>query len=359
MGFGISFLPDGAPKTKSPVTYFADALELSEIADDAGLRFVKMTEHYLHPYGGYCPSPLMFLSAVAARTRQIRLFTGAILPVFHHPLQIASEVALLDALSGGRAEIGFARAYLPYEFEAFGIPLDESRDRFTQTVKAVTRLWREADVSIESEFFAFHKATVLPRCTQTPHPPVWVAAVRSRQSFAWIGEEGFKLLVTPGFTGPASISEFISIYRESFRAPPEGARSGQEVAISLPLYIRDTDAAACAEADSYLGRYLEVWADAAKAWDAVGSRDYPGYSGMAGTLRATTPEAMRRSGAAIVGCPQHVVEQIHRLREELSIDHILWQVDFGAMPGEAARQTLTRFIEKVLPACQLKSAQLV
>jgi alkanesulfonate monooxygenase SsuD/methylene tetrahydromethanopterin reductase-like flavin-dependent oxidoreductase (luciferase family) len=359
MGFGLSFLPDGAPKTKSPVTYFADALELSKIADDAGFRFVKMTEHYLHPYGGYCPSPLLFLSAVAARTRRIRLFTGGILPVFHHPIQIASEVALLDALSGGRAEIGFARAYLPYEFEAFGIPLDESRDRFTQTVKAVTRLWLESEVTIESEFFAFSKATVLPRCVQTPHPPVWVAAVRSRQSFAWIGEEGFKLLVTPGFVGRASLPEFISIYRESFRAPPGAEHCAQEVAISLPLYVRDTDSSACAEADSYLGRYLDVWADAAKAWDAAGSRDYPGYTGMAATLRNTTPEAMRRSGAAIVGCPLRVVEQVQRLREELSIDHILWQVDFGAMPGEQARRTLSLFIDKVLPSCHTECDQLV
>lgn len=355
MAFGISFLPDASAKTKSPVAYYADALDLSVIADEAGLGFVKMTEHYLHPYGGYCPNPLTFLAAVAARTKQIRLFTGCILPVFHHPIQIASEVALLDALSGGRAEIGFARAYLPYEFHAFGIPLDQSRERFTETVRAVVRLWSESDVTIDGEFFSFQKASILPRCTQSPHPPVWVAAVRSRQSFAWIGEAGLKLLVTPGFGELAPLREHISIYRDSFNGSRTGRGGGPEVALSLPLCIRETDASAWAEADRYLARYLQVWADAAKAWDTVGSADYPGYTGMAQTLGRTSPEFMRRSGAAIAGCPDRVAEQVLSLREELGIDHILWQIDFGAMPGDAAGRTLRLFIDEVLPRCPWES----
>src|SRR5438067_12875426 len=112
MQFGLSFLPDATPRTKSPADYYRDAVEFSVKADQAGLQFVKMTEHYLHAYGGYCPSPIAFLSGVATRTRRIRLLTGGILPVFHHPLQLAAETSMLDAISGGRAEVGFARAYL-------------------------------------------------------------------------------------------------------------------------------------------------------------------------------------------------------------------------------------------------------
>src|SRR5262249_25121779 len=143
MQFGLSFLPDHSPKTMAPRAYFEAALELARIADEGGLGYVKMTEHYLHPYGGYCPNPLIFLSAVSQRTSAIRLLTGGILPIFSHPLKIASDAALLDAISGGRVEIGFARAYLPYEFDAFGVNLDESRSRFYETVRTVLRLWTE------------------------------------------------------------------------------------------------------------------------------------------------------------------------------------------------------------------------
>jgi alkanesulfonate monooxygenase SsuD/methylene tetrahydromethanopterin reductase-like flavin-dependent oxidoreductase (luciferase family) len=115
MRFGLSFLPDADPRSKPATTYYEDALALAQFADWQGLHSIKMTEHYLHSYGGYCPSPLSFLSAVASCKRSIRLVTGAILPSFHHPIAIASETSMVDALSGGRLDVGFGRAYLPYD----------------------------------------------------------------------------------------------------------------------------------------------------------------------------------------------------------------------------------------------------
>ncbi len=154
-----------------------------------------MTEHYLHDYGGYCPSPLMFLSSVAAVTKRIRLMTGCILPAFHHPIQIASETALLDAISKGRLDVGFARAYLPYEFSAFGIDIETSRERYEQTIQSVKKLWTERNVTADTPFFRLKNVNCLPVPTQQPHPPIWGAAVNSRQSFAWLAEQGFQLLL--------------------------------------------------------------------------------------------------------------------------------------------------------------------
>ena len=148
MDFGLSFLPDSNATVKSASDYFSDAITLCILADKCGMKTVKMTEHYLHPYGGYCPSPLMFLSAVASVTKNIRLMTGCILPAFHHPIQIAATTSMLDALSAGRLDVGFARAYLPYEFEALNVNIDESRERFVETVSAVTKLWTTPKVSM-------------------------------------------------------------------------------------------------------------------------------------------------------------------------------------------------------------------
>ena len=87
-------------------------------------------EHYLYDWGGACPNPCVFLAAAAAITTRIRLTTGAVLPAFRHPVQLASELAMLDQLSGGRLDVGFARGFLPGEFELFGVPMGESRQRF-------------------------------------------------------------------------------------------------------------------------------------------------------------------------------------------------------------------------------------
>src|SRR3990167_6764994 len=99
MEFGLSFLPDANGEDLSATDYFKTALALSRLADAAGMKTIKITEHYLHPYGGFCPDPITFLAAVAACTKQIRLMTGCILPVFHHPVKIAAKTAMLDAIS--------------------------------------------------------------------------------------------------------------------------------------------------------------------------------------------------------------------------------------------------------------------
>lgn len=93
------------------------------------LSHVRTVEHYFNPYGGYSPNPLVFLNAAAMCSRTARLITGAALPVFSHPLKLAAEIAMLDAISGGRLEVSFARVFLPHEFARFGISVHESRTR--------------------------------------------------------------------------------------------------------------------------------------------------------------------------------------------------------------------------------------
>ena len=84
--------------------------------------------------------PLLFLTAVAQRTKNVRLITGAVLPAFNSPLKLAGEIGMLDGISGGRLEVGFARAFLPHEFAQFGVSLDESRRRFTEGLAQITML---------------------------------------------------------------------------------------------------------------------------------------------------------------------------------------------------------------------------
>ncbi|MBI3767939.1 MAG: LLM class flavin-dependent oxidoreductase [Deltaproteobacteria bacterium] len=348
MRCGLSFLPDVHPTVMSPTEYFANALALCAMADHAGLHSIKMTEHLLHPYGGYCPSPLAFFAAVAARTRSVRLITGGVLPSFHHPLQLAAETAMVDAISEGRLEVGFARGYMPYEFAALGVPIDQSRERFVATVETVLRLWTEESVSVDTPFFSFRDATCLPRPTQRPHPPVWVAASLSPESFAWIGRKGFKLMATFVLADRTFLKELIGIYREAFQSGGTTTRAA-EIAVSLPLYVAESDTRAREEGGRYLTRYFDVWEDAANAWEHARSGAYPGYAHLAQVIRASTPEHLQRAGSAVFGCPARVADHVAWLAEELRIDHVMWQVDFGAMPRETAVRSLGLFINEVMP----------
>ncbi|NDZ83500.1 LLM class flavin-dependent oxidoreductase [Streptomyces sp. SID10853] len=350
MKHGISLLPDCRPAARSARDYFQEVLTLSQIAEEEGLHYVKMTEHYLRDYGGYCPDPLGFLSAVAARTSTIRLMTGAIQAAFHHPVQIAAQTAMVDAISGGRLDVGFARAWLPYEFEVFGIPMDESRARFQATVNAVRRLWTEESVDEETPFFGFRRATSLPRPEQRPHPPVWVAAVRSRQSFAWIAEQGFGLLVTPPPHKDAlpGTREMVEVYLETFRSV-HGTDAVPRVAVSVPMFVAETDEEAYRVADPFLREYLTVWAESAEDWSGTTSKDYPSYEAMGQALRTMRIDDFRSVGTAVVGSPEQVVERAQHLTSQLHADTMLWQVDFGGQTLATMEPSLRRFASQVMP----------
>ena len=354
MDFGLSFLPDVNDKKCPAPDYFKNAITLSKFADTVGFKTIKMTEHYFQDYGGYCPSPLIFLASIASITKKIRLMTGCILPAFHHPIQIAAETALLDAISQGRLDVGFARAYLPYEFSALGVDINTSRDRYEKTIETVKKLWTEKNVSAKTDFFTFSDVNSLPIPTQKPHPPIWGAAVNSRQTFAWLGEKSCGLLVTPPITMIEDLVEKLEIYRESFI--PDETIQKPTVAISLPLLIRNNQKEAEEEGDVYLSEYIRVWAKAADSWNTLSSTNYPGYTGLSYALRQNTPKKMRDTMQAMIGTPDFIAEKIQTLSRLTRVDQILWQIDFGGKPLKSAMNTLNLFVSNVLPLINKESS---
>jgi alkanesulfonate monooxygenase SsuD/methylene tetrahydromethanopterin reductase-like flavin-dependent oxidoreductase (luciferase family) len=91
--FGLNFFPCVSPQEKPAEQYFREAMHLCSLTDELGYTHIRQVEHYFHPYGGYSPNPLIFLTAAAARTKNTRLITGAVLPAFNKPLKMASAAA--------------------------------------------------------------------------------------------------------------------------------------------------------------------------------------------------------------------------------------------------------------------------
>ena len=183
MEFGIQFFPNVGPEEKPAATYYDECLKLCDAVDELGFTHVRTVEHYFHVYGGYSPNPMMFLTAVAQRTQKARLITGAVLPIFNHPLKVAGEIGMLDGLSKGRLEVGLARAFLPREFRAFGRKLNESIARFDEGVDQIRRLLEEENVTCDGQFHSFEDVTSMPRPTQQPRPQFWTAALSTPESF--------------------------------------------------------------------------------------------------------------------------------------------------------------------------------
>src|SRR5690349_9126304 len=216
MQFGVQFLPDVRPEEKSAEQYFQEALDLAEEADRLGFSHIRIVEHYFHHYGGYSPNPVVFLAAAAQRTRRARLVTGAVLLAFNHPLKLAGEIGMLDAISGGRLDVGFARAFLPHEFRRFERSPDESVARFREGIEQVELLLTQENVTHRGRFHRIENTTSLPRPTQQPRPKFYVAAMTTPDSFVFAGERGHSVMAIP--LAGAKMRPLLAAYRDAWRA---------------------------------------------------------------------------------------------------------------------------------------------
>ena len=347
MQVGIQFFPDIGPEVKSGRDYWQEALALVRLCDRYGYSHVRTVEHYFSPYGGYSPNPVVFLAAAAQATKRARLITGAVLPVFNNPLKLAGELGMLDALSDGRLDIGFARAFLPHEFARFGVKLDESRARFDEGMEQVRVLLEQENVTCEGRFHSFRNVTSLPRPTQKPRPPFYVAAQASRESFERAGAAGHGIMGIPMSGG--AMAELIGAYREAWQRAGHPGKG--TVMLAFHMFCHRDQAAAERIARGPLDRYLRSLVAAASDWMAgASSADYPGYDKIIAGLSRETFETMVEKCAAWVGTPQRILDTVATYCRQIGDFEIAsLQVNFNDITLKDAEASMRLFGEEVLP----------
>ncbi len=350
MEFGLQFFPDVSPSQKSGQRYWSECLSLVDLCDELGYTHVRTVEHYFEPYGGYSPAPHVFLTAASQRTQKARLLTGAVLPVFNHPLKVAGEIGMLDAISGGRLDCGFGRAFLPHEFQRFERSMDESRARFEEGMEAVRLLLENERVSFEGRFYRFRSVTSLPRPTQQPRPPFWIAALGTPESLRRAGERGYNLMLVP-FAGP-QMREAIGNYRDAWR---EAGHPGQgRIALGFHMFCHEDREEARRIAQPNIDAYFESLAAAAEldsGWGAGAAYgDYPGYESHMDKLRQASFDTLLDSGVIWVGSPGDVKEQITSYLDAAGMfDAASLQVNFHQVSPDEASASMRLFSSQVMP----------
>ena len=123
----------------------AQQLEQACLADELGFDGVWLTEHNFTGEAVYC-DPIPFASALAVRTRRVRIGFAVIQLALRHPIRLAVQLALLDNLSGGRLDVGVGRGsiYNEYEFVGYGLRSDDARERGDEALYQMggCGLWR-------------------------------------------------------------------------------------------------------------------------------------------------------------------------------------------------------------------------
>lgn len=319
---------------------YARAFSRIEIMDQTGYDGVWLAEHHFNTYS-VCPSINVMASHVAARTRHLRIGMAVSLAAFYNPLRLAEEVALVDVLSGGRVNWGAGRGFDRVEFEAFGVPVEESSDRFRECVEIVLAGWRQERLSYQGRFWSYDGVEVLPKPLQAPHPPVWLAAT-SPDSIRRAAEKGYDILQDPHAT-PAELGAKRAHYYEVLRQhgfPTEG----RVIPTARLLAVGDTEqeaediarAGAQWTVTSYIN--LKSGASSALKWSAPETTSAAPPRPERGAI---DPVERYLNEVVLRGTPERVADKILELRETIGLDYL--------MCAPLSHESFMRFTEKVLP----------
>lgn len=298
-------------------------------AERAGFYSFGVGEHH---FSGYILSaPELVLAAASSRTSRIRLGTSVTLLANTDPVRQAEQLATLDVLSNGRAEMTFARGVSEDTAQAFGIAdFDELRPRFEEYLRLVLRLFTEDQVTWEGRYRApLDGIRLEPRPIQQPFPGVWIGGGLSHTSADLAADLGLPLFLPSLFRWPEDYLEIVDRYRNRF--VEAGHASG--VRIGFPSYLHV--AATSQEARRRWRPHLDHYRDFALTIRSAFGRE-------------TDFESLLQ-GPAICGSPAEVVERIHAINELLGLDRHLFLLDAGGVPDEVLAEEMELLATEVLP----------
>ncbi len=332
---------------QSPVQRYRDTLEQAVYAEALGFESVWPVEQHFISDLSILSAPLLFLAAVAERTKTLRLGIAIILLPLSHPIRMAEEIATLDVLSNGRVEFGIGRGAIPAHFSGFGIPQGESRDRFLEGVEIILAAWKNERVSYHGRFFQADNLTVVPKPVQQPHPPIRVAC-NSADTFELMGRLGYRIFAASQVNPYYRIKEFLSVYHEARAAAQHPSSDPDDFTLLTPLYVGENEAQIRQDMEPSV-RHLLQTASLLLESAVVPEKVTAHIREVAERSRRLTYDRMSET-MAIFDTPERSVERLARLHEDFKMDRtICWFNPGGRVPHERVMRSMELFAAKVMP----------
>ena len=326
---------------------FAISFEQVDAAERWGLDAMWLAEIHVAPERSVCSAPLTLASAIAARTKRIKIGTGVQVLPLCHPLRLAEEAATVDQISQGRLIFGVGRSGFPRTYEAYGVPYGESRERFAETLEILKKAWTEPRFSYQGKYYSFDNVALTPKPYQKPWPEIRIAA-NSADTFPQIAKLGHGVFVAVRLGTLEELEPNITAYRNAWKEA--GHPGNGKVFLRAPVYVAETDKAAREEPEEsimyfyrYLGERLEDSATRAGV-RAVEDRAARGRR----LQEITYDDALREK--LIVGSPGRVTDRLLELKEKLGLDGILCEMNCGTkIPHDRVMKSLQLLCTEVMP----------
>ncbi len=352
MDVGVQLIFQNTIEGMTDAEMFRVEAGLAVRAEEAGFDYVLAPEHHFDPNYSMMPDNMQFAAYLLAKTSRIKVGTGAIiLPWWPNPLRVAEKIAVLDILGEGRFMLGFGRGLARKEYNAFGIDMNESRERFDQATGIILDILETGVAEYETPFFQQERESVHPRPER---------GFRDREFFsvAMTPDSG-KAAADIGATMMSFVqlpieqhAEAIEAWRTQFRAVHPDRKPGAPILTDF-TYCHEDPAVAESVAREYLTRY---YLTVIKHYDFDGShwgdtKGYQAYQAGANAIKEAGLEGACEGfiNSQVWGTPDQMIEK-YRQRVELIGDlRASMAVSYGGMPHDTARASMDLIGAKVIP----------
>ena len=352
--------------------------EQAQLADELGYDSISFTEHHFHVEGfEISNNPVMLDLFIAMNTKRIRVGQLGIVLPSQNPLRVAEDIAMLDHMSGGRANAGFARGYQRRWVDVMAQQLhgihgatpgqhDEidkaNREAFEEHFQIVKRAWTEDMMDFDGKFWKIppegtpwdieatkqwgagiendivRQIGVVPKPLQKPHPPLFQPFASSESTIQWCAREHVTAILPPMYAGMQN--KMYEVYAEEASKVGRKLETGEGLGVLRDVVVADTDEEA-----------MQLWRDSGAYCGAAWFAPFGFWRGYTepGREEMLSPPELQERGLILVGTPDSVSKQMESMLAKTPVRWLFAWTYNGLMPHDKIMRSLELFSTKVLP----------
>ncbi|NOT54088.1 MAG: LLM class flavin-dependent oxidoreductase [Deltaproteobacteria bacterium] len=354
MKFGLFYQLPCADTQSEPVRY-QETIEQIQHAETLGFDCAWMAELHFYKAFSIMSSPLILATAIAQRTKSIRLGIAVNLLPLHHPIRSAEDGATVDILTNGRLEFGVGRGAIPLHFAGFDVSRDDSRERFEESLDVIKKAWGPTAFSHEGTYYHIPETNVVPKPLQKPHPPIRVAA-NSPDTAVFAGKSHYPVFVASVTNPLPRMFEQVATYRAAWQQAPAGVSGAPEPNVSTMFFFHPGESLEQVRQDiePSLKNYFRsvsgmVQAGVKSEGSQASDESYRYLNEVQKMVDTITFDKINES-MAIFGSSQECIDKAKMLHKELGMKELIcWFNPGGLVPHEKVQKAMSRFAAEIMP----------
>ena len=214
---------------------------------------------------------LTLLTAIAARTKKIKLSTGILVLPLRNPVVLAKQLSSIDLISDGRLLMAMAAGWYKREFDAVGVPFEQRGKIMDENLDILKRFWTEEMVQGNWTNHRIPAGVMYPKPAQKPRPPILIGGYVDRVlKRAAVDGDGWLTYFYKADSFAKSWAKVRNFAKEAGKDPDQLMNGSQ-----LPIMIGKSRAAVESQMMEWLGTEWDYasWSDSTKDSAIIGTVD--------------------------------------------------------------------------------------